>query len=82
MTPQIDHKILLKLKRYLDNGFTGPQSVEKLGVSLSVVSRLRKGHYGVFPTFPEDPELKAELGQMNLEKMRSKLSKRKDPKKR
>ena len=81
MAPTIDYKILLDIKKYLDNGYTGKQTADKVGVSESVISRLKKGCYGEFPTFDINPELNSELRHLNLEKMRIKLSKRKVPKK-
>ena len=77
MASQTDLKTLLEIKKHLDHGFYGSQIAEKLGVCESVVSRLVNGAYGRFPTSDEDPQLKKELGLLNLKKMRVKLSKRK-----
>ena len=80
MASQTDLKTLLEIKKHLDHGFQGSQIAEKLGVCESVVSRLVNGAYGRFPVSEKDSHLKIELGLINLEKMRVKLSNRKVPK--
>lgn len=76
----MDREKILEIKKYLDNGFNGKQAAEKAGVCECVASKINNGMYGDLPTFAEDPELKSELRQINLENMRIKLSKRKIPK--
>lgn len=80
MADQTDFETLLEIKKHLDHGFHGSQIAEKLGVCECVVSRLVNGAFGEFPLFEKEPELETELGQLNLDKMRVKLSKRKVPK--
>ena len=75
--PQTNHKTLLKIKEYLDNGFNNKQAAKKAGVSATIVSKLDHGRYGIFPTFQQNEKLRAELKALNLTKMHVKLSKRK-----
>lgn len=76
----MDRKKILEVKKYLDNGFNGKQAAYKAGVCECVSSKIKNGMYGTLPTFASDPELESEVGKLELEKMLSKLSKRKVPK--
>lgn len=68
MTP-ISRKLLLKAKKYLDNGFNDKQTAGIVGIAVSTVAKVRRGDYGSMPVFKSDPDLKRHLGKLNTEQM-------------
>ena len=69
LNTRVDQDVLLKIKKYLDNGFNGAQTARETGETKTVVSNVRRGRYGPMPTFETDPGLKNRLKQIETEKM-------------
>lgn len=71
---ELDRELLLKAKKYLDNGFNDKQTAGIVGIGVSTVAKVRRGEYGPMPVFESDPDLKILLGKLGLEQMNHTLN--------